>query len=241
MSSIDKFRNSINNFTDFAKNSRFLVSIGISGIELLQFRCFEAELPGRTISVFENRTYGLFQKYPVQTSYDDLRLTFLCSSNYKNSKNNGLPEKRIFEDWMDSINPTENLNTNISNVPLYNFRYKNEYVRDIVIEHYDVVDNNLSYKVKFIDCFPIQLSTIPLNWGNEDNITLSINFAYTRWQRETLPKNNDNSNFESGGSDDSNVKKFNSLTTQQVEKVRLETFLEKGVDIMGNPTGYFAT
>lgn len=199
MSNIESFRASINQYSDFAKTSRFWVYItnppGGGDTELLKYRCFSAELPGRTFSTFENRTYGLFQTYPAQTTYNQLNLEFLCSSNKKGPLGGtGFAEKKIFEDWMDYINPTENDATNISNNPLYNFRYRSEYVRDITVIHYDIVGNNGNdmpdYQVTFIECFPISINQITLNWSNEENATLNVTFAYKRWQRGYFPRDN---------------------------------------------------
>lgn len=188
-SSIDSLRSSISKYTDFAKNSRFRVTISVKGEELLKFRCLEATLPGRSFATFETRTYGLFQKFPSQTNYDDFSLTFICSGNEQGSKDTGLPEKRIFEDWMDNINPTENPATRSQFVPLYNFRYKNEYAKEIVVDHFDV-DEKRTYSVRFMDAFPIQLNPVNLGWANEDNMLITVTFSYSRWQRETLPQNN---------------------------------------------------
>lgn len=204
MSSIEAFRSEINRFSDFAKTSRFWVYIprpptgGDS--TLLRYRCTEAELPGRSFATFDNRTYGLLQTYPTQTTYGQLNLTFLCSGNLAGPvEDTGFAEKKIFEDWMDYINPTENDATNITDSALYNFRYKSQYARDITVEHYDVVGNDIpTYRVKFIECFPISMNQISLNWNNEDNASLIVTFAYKRWQRESMPLNNTPSSTDSG-------------------------------------------
>ena len=211
MSSIEAFRSSISRFSDFAKTSRFWVTIPNpptgGDMSLLRYRCTEAELPGRSFATFENRTYGLLQSYPTQTTYGQLNLTFLCSANFAGPvRNTGFAEKKIFEDWMDYINPTENDATNITDSALYNFRYKNQYARDITVEHYDVIgedpeeggDNIPTYRVKFIECFPISMNQISLSWSNDDNASLIVTFAYKRWQRESMPLNNTPSSADSG-------------------------------------------
>lgn len=217
MSSIEAFRSSINRFSDFAKASRFWVTIPDpptgGDTRLLRYRCTDAELPGRSFATFDNRTYGLFQSHPSQTTFGQLNLTFLCSANFAGPvRETGFAEKKIFEDWMDYINPTENSATNITDNALYNFRYKKQYTRDIIVEHYDVVsgskhgalggiDNQSdvpTYRVKFIDCFPISINQISLSWASDDNISLIVTFAYTRWQRESSPLNNTITENDSG-------------------------------------------
>lgn len=162
MSTIEAFRSSINKYTDFARNSRFTVEIpwggapgGVSATaETLTFRCEEAELPGRSFSTFEARTHGVFQKYPMQTTYNDINLTFLCSGNKTKGvngsiENTGLIEKRLIEDWMNRIHEAPSVGSFLA--PSWNFRYKNGitsygtdmtgdgYVKNITITQYDVV------------------------------------------------------------------------------------------------------
>lgn len=215
MSSIETFRSSISRFSDFAKASRFWVTIPDpptgGDTQLLRYRCTDAELPGRSFATFDNRTYGLFRSYPSQTTFGQLNLTFLCSANFAGPvRETGFAEKKIFEDWMDYINPTENDATNITDNPLYNFRYRKQYTRDITVEHYDVVGGSKNnggvenesdvptYKVKFIDCFPISINQLSLSWGSDDNLSLIVTFAYTRWQRESSPLNNTMTENDSG-------------------------------------------
>jgi hypothetical protein len=203
MSSVNDFLTSISKYTDFARSSRFLVKFsspppGNGDLSLLQYRCTDAELPGRSLATFDHRTYGLFQKYPTQTTFNELNLTFLSSGNKKGQSETGFPEKRIFEDWLDYINPTENNATNNASNVLYNFRYKKQYVRDIEITHFDVVDDKKSYKVKFIECFPISINQVSLSWQNEDVARFMVVFSYTRWQRESNPLNLSSTNRDSG-------------------------------------------
>ena len=218
MSSIEAFRSSINKYTDFARNSRFLVRIpwggnsalGAGGTEeTLTFRCEEAELPGRTFSTFEARTYGPFQKYPALTSYNEINLTFLCSGNKSGGglsggeKNTGFIEKRIIENWMETVQVTPNsTRTTERNQSNWNFRYKNSYVKTITILHFDVVGeadrgtarrepgpassvsskNQVTYGVDLIRAFPTSMNQIALSWGNDDISRLVVTFAYEYWQ-----------------------------------------------------------
>jgi len=205
MSSIEAFRSSINKYTDFARNSRFIVLIdaGSQTSEVLSFRCEEAELPGRTFSTFEARTYGPFQKYPALTSYNEMNLTFLCSGNQKKEQggitNSGLLEKRFFEGWMNYIQQPTSSNGG-PNLAYWNFSYKNSYTKTITILHYDVVGesvgsrldgteetkNQLSYGVKLINAFPTSINQIALSWGNDEVSRLVVTLAYDYWEQTPM-------------------------------------------------------
>lgn len=200
ISSIENIRSSINKYSDVARSDRFLVTFSNLGKfasaasaslqifnaeELLQLRCEEAELPGRTIQTTDARTYGPMVKYPSLTSYSDINLTFICSTNPVGTRKQGLPEKMIFENWMDFINPSPNPSATYSTGNFWNFSYKNEYARDITITHYGPLEDEVTYAVKLIEAFPIAMNQITLGWGNDSIAKLTVSFAYTRWERIT--------------------------------------------------------
>lgn len=194
VSSIETIRSSINKYSDVARSDRFLVTIfGLGNFagpiegaeELLQLRCEEAELPGRTIDTVAARTYGPIVKYPSLTSYSDINLTFICSTNPVGTDRQGFPEKMIFENWMDFINPSPNPSARYSTGNFWNFNYKNQYAKDIFITHYGPLENEITYSVKLIEAFPIAINQISLGWSNESVAKLIVTFAYTRWERIT--------------------------------------------------------
>lgn len=198
ISSIENIRSSINKYSDVARSDRFLVTFSNLGKfasaeslqifnaeELLQLRCEEAELPGRTIQTTDARTYGPIVKYPSLTSYSDISLTFICSTNPVGTRKQGLPEKMIFENWMDFINPSPNPSATYSTGNFWNFSYKNEYARDITITHYGPLEDEVTYAVKLVEAFPIAMNQITLGWGNDSIAKLTVSFAYTRWERIT--------------------------------------------------------
>lgn len=196
---INKFVSNIQKFGELSRSDRFRVliplpvSFGPTGesSDLLTLRCEDAELPGKSFSTFDVRTYGPIQRFPNLTTYNDITLTFLCSANIIENNEIGFFEKMIFENWMDTINPTPNKTSNSVDIAYHNFNYKKSYQTDITIEHYDLYDK-LNYSVKLIDAFPISINQITLAWGNDQIARLSVTFAYTRWQRETFPMYNRN-------------------------------------------------
>jgi hypothetical protein len=166
---IQKF---VSSFTDdLAKPSRFEVKINPPSVlrsaissSTLAFRCENASLPGRTLSTSDLRIYGPTEKYPYQSAYDDITLTFIVTSS--------MIEKTLFNTWMDYINNPET----------WNFEYKSNYVTDILISQFDT-SNRETHEVKLVDAFPISINELDLDWGNDAAYhKLSVVFAYTYWE-----------------------------------------------------------
>lgn len=160
---------------DLARTNRFDVQIPVpltlipyvSSAKSLTYRCETAQLPGRTFATTEQRTYGPIEKYPYLNTYGDLDLTFIVDDD--------MNQKVFFDAWMNYINPLYN----------NNMRYKGDYSTTIVINQYDVT-NKLSYSVNLIDAYPISINQMDLNWGDDGYHKLSVTFAYTYWQNNSL-------------------------------------------------------
>ncbi len=202
---VQNFINSVNRFDDLHRQSRFNAlfpripgccdELG-NAMEHLSLRCEYLDLPGREFATFNNRTYGPSVKYPMQTNFPDITITFLLSGNKVGSSkfnipgtalftrpssggiqpNTGMVEKRIFENWMNYIN-TYPGGTPKSDYPYHNFLYKNEYGAEIQVQCYDVHDNP-SYAMYFYNAFPISTGPVSMSWANEDVATLPVVFTY---------------------------------------------------------------
>jgi hypothetical protein len=193
----EKLKNFIASFkTDLAKPSRFDVtlfvpalfkdsdvSMGLPTTERLSLRCESASLPGRTLQTHDLTIYGPTEKFPYKSSYEDITLTFICSSS--------MIEKNLFDLWFDYINPSET----------WNFRYKRNYVTSILINQYDT-NVRMMHQIQLVDAFPVSIVPMDLNWNDDGYHRLSVTFAYTYWHRtsqyepEYLPiQNNINSPF----------------------------------------------
>jgi len=137
--------------------------------EKLSFRCDSTSLPGRNIATGDMRIYGPTEKFPYQSMYDDITMTFICTDS--------MVEKTFFDQWMEVINPQDN----------WNFDYKENYSMNISIEQFDNI-GNISHAITLIDAFPVSMNDMPLDWSNGDSFhKVSVTFAYTYWKRkETL-------------------------------------------------------
>jgi len=170
---INEFKSSFTK--DLARTNRFDVQIPIpltlipyvSSAKNLTYRCETAQLPGRTFATTEQKTYGPIEKYPYLNTYGDLDLTFIVDDD--------MNQKVFFDAWMNYINPLYN----------NNMRYKGDYSTTIVINQYNV-SNELTYSVNLIDAYPISINQMDLNWGDDGYHKISVTFAYTYWQNNSL-------------------------------------------------------
>ena len=171
--SINDFKSSFT--TDLARPNRFDVSIPVpltlipyvSSAKNLNYRCEHAQLPGRTFATTEQKTYGPIEKYPYLTTFTDIDLTFIIDDD--------MNQKVFFDAWMNYINPQYN----------NNFRYKSDYSTVITVNQYDV-NNQLSYSVNLYDAYPVSMNQLDLDWATDGYHKLSVTFAYTYWQNNSL-------------------------------------------------------
>ena len=167
--SIAEFKSSFSK--ELARPSKFDVNIPIPlGLipyrgtsRMLTMRCENAELPGRTIATTSMKIYGVEEKFPYMTSFNDMSLTFIVADDMK--------EKKFFDAWLNWINPNSN----------YNLKYKQDYSVALRINQYDV-KNKVSYSVDLVDAFPIAVNGMDLSWSADGYHKVTVTFAYTSWR-----------------------------------------------------------
>ena len=167
------------------------------------FMCAEAVLPGATFDVGEESgsRQGIIERFPNRRVYSDFNLTFYVDNEYNII--------RLFEEWMNFINPIYRSSTNGSsvrqpsspsgqvgfedNANYFRFRYPDQYKRIISITKFErdflVNPNNpksptknqnlLTYR--FIDAFPTNITALPLSYEGSTITKTTINFSYTRY------------------------------------------------------------
>lgn len=203
-SSISTMLSSINKYHDLQRQSRFMAYFSripsCCGVDaqLLSMRCESLELPGRSFSTFDHRTYGPVVKYPYQTHFDEITLTFLCTSNLKGNYNSipltGMQEKAAFESWMNYINGYPATPNPKIDHAYHNFRYKSDidmagnsigYAVPLQIKCYasDRKENNNyedipSYIMTFENCYPTRISPVQMMWSSEEVARLTVTFTY---------------------------------------------------------------
>lgn len=196
MQDISTFINSFKN-TELARPTNFDVSIRIpTELSLsyvtfgtnLQLRCEAAQFPTRTFAMVEQKTYGPIRFFPIQSSFENLTLTFLCSDN--------MIEKKFFDNWMNYISPvTKNIANPvniINNRAYYDFQYKDDYQTEITITQNDLTGKP-SYAIQLIEAFPVSVNQLDLNWSYVDTVhKVSVTFSYRTFETIldlTDPKN----------------------------------------------------
>lgn len=138
----------------------------------LIFLCESAEFPGRALNTVDYRYGGPGFKYPSQTVYSDMTLSFIVRNTMK--------EKLFFDDWMEAINP----------ISTYEFNYKSDYSATIQI--YSVGDYNTGtdddpttnnyYSVQLLKAYPINVNPMAVNWADENFHRLQVQFAFSEWE-----------------------------------------------------------
>jgi hypothetical protein len=147
---------------------------------IISLRCESAELPGRTFSLVDQKTYGPIEQYPIQNAYNKCALTFICSGS--------MDEKVYFDDWMDVISyskPSYSEAPPNPNIVKFDFSYKTNYVVDVFINQYDLT-GHIVYRAVLVDAFPVDCHAIPLNWAQTNDYSkLMVTFAYRYTYGET--------------------------------------------------------
>lgn len=141
----------------------------------LPLRCETTELPGRTFAIFDQKTYGPVEAFPVQNAYDRINLVFMCSDT--------MEEKEFFDKWMEYISLSA---TTFANLPLFgtnrlnfDFEYKDKYCVDIIITQ-KTLTNTDAYAVKLHRAFPLAVNPINLNWADTNSYNkIVVTFVYT--------------------------------------------------------------
>jgi hypothetical protein len=164
-------------FKKSATYSRFIKS---SETNLkLDLKCESTNIPGRTFATTEQK-FGSnpTEKHAYHTTYNDVDMTFIITEptgfaardNLPAREGFGLIEKDLFDEWMNWINPIDS----------YDFRYKKEYVSDIVINQFSNT-GKIIFSCTLIDAFPISVNQLDLDWSSDGYHKLNVTFAYTRW------------------------------------------------------------
>lgn len=136
---------------------------GLATSRNLSLQCEATELPGRTLQTVDAKIYGPVYKIPYQTQYQEIGLTFICTSEFY--------ERKLFGRWMEAIMPSDTDNLRFPK------ETETRYLTDMTITQYDEVGREI-YRVKLIDSFPIGISSQAVSWSDDGFHRLTIQFAY---------------------------------------------------------------
>ena len=140
-----------------------LSSYGDFSSRTLKLRCEATELPGRSLLTGSMKVYGVEEKFPYLSNFNDIALTFIVTDS--------MDEKRIFEYWLNFIHPTST----------FNFKYKNEYATEMRITQYDL-KNKESYRIRLLNAYPVGTNSLELSWASDGYHKLTVSFVYDKWE-----------------------------------------------------------
>lgn len=151
--------------------------------ERLRLRCESAQLPSRTFSLVQQKTYGPIRSFPVQNSYENVTFSFICSDDMK--------EKMFFDSWMEFVSKSDYTPTNLPGIvnaitnPRINFdfEYRDNYVTSIYVRQQNLQAKDV-YVVELLEAYPISVNQVDLSWGNLDVVNkLQVTFSYRNFNR----------------------------------------------------------
>jgi len=170
--------------------SRWLTSAGVYGASAdgrrFEFLCCETLIPGTALDAFtELGSYqGIEEFFPGRRIYTDISLSFYVSSDYLILK--------FFQEWINFINPISTqsgvlrspnpsgYNSLSANNFYHRYRYPNQYKTDIMIHKFERdMQNSVSYK--FLNAFPVNISSLPLSYDSAQILKIIVDFKYDRY------------------------------------------------------------
>lgn len=158
-------------------NSGFKFDGSFVGEDLGMY-CSEASLPGNSFATTEMTTDfpGVSQKFPYRKIYNDLQLTFYVDSSYNVIK--------FFEDWMSHIASPFGSGKAINEEgdASFRFNYPNNYKCNIFVAKFNKdpqIKNKIAYR--FVNAFPIDITSMPVSYDSSDILKCSVSFAYDRY------------------------------------------------------------
>jgi hypothetical protein len=165
------------------------------------FYCSEAVIPGATFEVAEEAgsRQGIIERIPTRRIYTPVTLTFYVDNDYRLI--------RLFEEWMNFINP---LYGGTGSYPVskigfgdaknrndfFRMRYPNEYKRIISIVKFErnfkerpelsggKLGNVPTITYRLIDAFPTNITALPVSYEGSTITKTTVEFSYSRYVYE---------------------------------------------------------
>lgn len=137
----------------------------------LSYMCESLEFPGKNLSTVEFRQAGFNRaKIPILRNYSEISLTFLLPRDSR------LPLYNMFSDWIEYAAPRDNV------VPYYDDIVVKEGIR--LTQYRDSSVDAEEFRVKLINAYPISISSIQGNWGDNDFAKLIVSLAFEDFKYE---------------------------------------------------------
>ena len=135
----------------------------------LSWLCDTINIPSRSLTTTEFRTYGLPVKRPYGSVYTESQMEFLCTRN--------MGEKKFFDAWLNYI-----FNNNS-----YDMAYYDNYTTDIEIYHFDRSVSTASdlskstYHITLEEAYPTLVGEVSMNHTATEILKIPITFTYKKY------------------------------------------------------------
>lgn len=130
---------------------------------------------GLNTDEFRHMGYGLAEKRPISTGFEDISLTIIADA--KGEIHNSI------HDWFEMISPTNAEDIGADNIEYY--EYPNEYYGGLELYIYDSTNNNHT-TYTFINPYPIMLGSVQMSWENVDSLVLiPVTFTYRSYRKNS--------------------------------------------------------
>lgn len=188
---ISEFSSKVNQH-GLARDNLFFVTISpprvLSGVEMpagdLSFFCRSVALPALNVTTVDvqNQGYGLAQKMPGALPFDNLNTVFMVDSNFK--------VKQFFQRWMQHVVNYDNsrgYNYEFNGALPFEIEYKENFVGRIEIAVYSYHSNEVKFRYRFDNAFPVSVGDITIAWDQNDSImVMPVQFAYDIYVTDSI-------------------------------------------------------
>lgn len=171
MSNVDALIAQFGGSKGLARNNRYKVMFDRGNKAHLNLMCDSVLWPGRQYLSQEYFTDMKGIKKPYAFANDDLTMTFILGNDWY--------AWDYLERWQSSI--IQNVN---SNLLTYRVALKEEYTRQITVQHLDVNDE-VTKTATYFNAYPTTLASIELGNEAENSVVkCTATFAYDNWMAE---------------------------------------------------------
>ena len=137
--------------------------------EKITFMCKSSQLPASTIGAVDVNYFGRQLKFAGNRTFTDWSITIINDEDFS--------IRNAFERWSSGIN------SHILNIRRPDALSSLDYAVDAIVKQYSKVGGVPIKTYKYVGIFPVEVSAIDLDWGNNDSIEeFSVTLAYQWWE-----------------------------------------------------------
>ena len=138
--------------------------------------CSDASLPTSTLATAEvkDNFMGVPQQFAHTRFYTDIAYSFYIDEDYTLLK--------IFEGWMEYISSGANTDVNQDHRAYYRrMKYPDSYKCNTMYINKFEKNYKRTLRYRFVNVFPKSINAIPVQYGTDDILKVSVNFNYDRY------------------------------------------------------------